>query len=287
MDKRQSAIYSLGEFLAQVETGSRPSGGADIDSVGVPSLGGENLTLDGRLSTGSVRRIPLGFFNSMPSGHLRHMDVLMNKDGAQTGKVALYKSEFTTAAINEHLYLLRGDECLDQKYLYHFLRSRRTQHTISCVVSGSAQPGLNQDALTSIGIRVPVLVEQRRIADALDTIDSSILASEAVVAKYEVLRVGMARNLLSIDHPKSDLNSHDTSNRQWASASLSRIMTLEYGRALPKRNRSGSGFPVFGSNGVIGFHHTALTDGPGIVVGRKGTVGRVRWSQTNFWRLLT
>ena len=45
-----------------------------------------------------------------------------------------------------------------------------------------------------------------------------------------------------------------------------------YGKGLPagKRNLSGH-FAVFGSNGIVGWHDTALTDGPTVVIGRKGT----------------
>ena len=35
---------------------------------------------------------------------------------------------------------------------------------------------------------------------------------------------------------------------------------------------------MFGSNGVVGYHDSALTDGPTIIIGRKGTAGAVHYS---------
>ena len=61
-----------------------------------------------------------------------------------------------------------------------------------------------------------------------------------------------------------------------------------YGKGLPagKRNLSGH-FAVFGSNGIVGWHDTALTDGPTVVIGRKGTVGAVHYWPDPCWPIDT
>ena len=67
----------------------------------------------------------------------------------------------------------------------------------------------------------------------------------------------------------------------WKDTTLGELITLEYGKGLTKKNRSGSGFPVYGSAGVVGFHKDYLVEGPAIIVGRKGTIGHVEWSVGN------
>ncbi len=44
---------------------------------------------------------------------------------------------------------------------------------------------------------------------------------------------------------------------------------------------------MYGSNGEVGRHDRALVSGPGIVVGRKGSVGAVTWSDEPFWPIDT
>lgn len=74
----------------------------------------------------------------------------------------------------------------------------------------------------------------------------------------------------------------------WPSVHLSDLLTLEYGRALPARNRDDEGeFPVAGSYGPDGMHSQALVIGPGVVVGRKGSAGRVFWYGKDFWPIDT
>jgi len=74
---------------------------------------------------------------------------------------------------------------------------------------------------------------------------------------------------------------------KWQEKVLGDLVTLEYGAGLPESSRSGSGFPVYGSRGIVGYHEDYLVNGPGIVVGRKGTVGAVTWSEGPFWPIDT
>ena len=68
----------------------------------------------------------------------------------------------------------------------------------------------------------------------------------------------------------------------WLLCPLKEILDLVYGWALPEGERTGSGFPVFGSNGIVGYHSPPEVHSAGIIVGRKGTAGAVTWSETPF-----
>lgn len=74
---------------------------------------------------------------------------------------------------------------------------------------------------------------------------------------------------------------------EWREEQLGSLVSFEYGSALRAASRTGSGFNVYGSNGVVGHHDTALVSGPGIVIGRKGSVGAVHWSEDDFWPIDT
>lgn len=61
-----------------------------------------------------------------------------------------------------------------------------------------------------------------------------------------------------------------------------------YGKGLSKKARNETGsVPVFGSNGIIGYHDKPLTKGPTIIIGRKGTVGAVHYSAVPCWPIDT
>lgn len=66
-------------------------------------------------------------------------------------------------------------------------------------------------------------------------------------------------------------------NGQWPLVQLDEVCSFEYGISLPKRQRVPGPYPVIGSNGVTGFHNAFSVKGPTIVVGRKGSAGKVTW----------
>src|SRR5262245_45631708 len=75
---------------------------------------------------------------------------------------------------------------------------------------------------------------------------------------------------------------------KWPVVSLEEVLSLEYWAALPAARRDSSGaIPVAGSNGVDGYHSEALVKGPGVVVGRKGSAGKVTWFDSDFWPIDT
>jgi type I restriction enzyme, S subunit len=73
----------------------------------------------------------------------------------------------------------------------------------------------------------------------------------------------------------------------WVIQSLAQFISLEYGAGLTESERKPGNYPVFGSNGIIGYHNKALISGPGIVVGRKGSIGKICWADTDFWPIDT
>ena len=75
--------------------------------------------------------------------------------------------------------------------------------------------------------------------------------------------------------------------KDWQVLKLGEVMSLEYGKGLPENSRVKGAYPVVGSNGIVGYHAEALVKGPGIVVGRKGTIGAVSWIDTDFWPIDT
>ena len=117
------------QYIKTIESGLRPVGGVNTEDGDIPSLGGENIVQTGGINYDTIKLISKEFYTTLNRGKLQKGDVLINKDGANTGKVGIYfPAIYNEAAINEHLFLLRGfpDE-LDQFYLYYTLLSEEGQ----------------------------------------------------------------------------------------------------------------------------------------------------------------
>jgi len=73
----------------------------------------------------------------------------------------------------------------------------------------------------------------------------------------------------------------------WLECRLGDIIELKYGKGLPERKRVPGNVPVYGSGGIVGMHKEALVAGPGIILGRKGSVGSVYYEKNDFFPIDT
>ncbi len=73
----------------------------------------------------------------------------------------------------------------------------------------------------------------------------------------------------------------------WQLKRLGDLIEIEYGDGLRASERKGGNVQVFGSNGEIGRHDSTLTNGPTIIISRKGSVGAVHFSKSPCWPIDT
>jgi type I restriction enzyme S subunit len=74
---------------------------------------------------------------------------------------------------------------------------------------------------------------------------------------------------------------------EWPVDRLGNVATLQRGFDLPVQDRLPGTVQIFAANGAIGFHQTARVDGPGVVTGRSGSIGKVHYVEDGFWPLNT
>ena len=79
----------------------------------------------------------------------------------------------------------------------------------------------------------------------------------------------------------------DSLPSDWDCVPLGTRIDLAYGRGLKEEDREPGHVNVYGSNGIVGSHNVPLLDGPGVLVGRKGTVGAVHYASGSFWPIDT
>lgn len=70
----------------------------------------------------------------------------------------------------------------------------------------------------------------------------------------------------------------------WEVKPLGKFLALQRGHDLTARQRRDGDVPVMGSAGQNGFHDTALTKAPGLVLGRSGaSFGQAHYCERDFW----
>jgi len=74
----------------------------------------------------------------------------------------------------------------------------------------------------------------------------------------------------------------------WAWTTIGNIFEFKYGKGLVRERRDSAGnFFVYGSGGIVGKHTDAISKGPTIIVGRKGSIGEINISTEKCWPIDT
>lgn len=70
---------------------------------------------------------------------------------------------------------------------------------------------------------------------------------------------------------------------EWTQQTLGSLITLQRGFDITKAVQSGGTYPVVSSSGVTSFHDQFMAKGPGVVIGRKGTLGSAFFVPEDYW----
>lgn len=70
---------------------------------------------------------------------------------------------------------------------------------------------------------------------------------------------------------------------KWSEVAFEDFTTLQRGKDLTRAQFKDGTVPVAGSNGIIGYHDTAIANAPGVTVGRSGSAGKVTVYDEDFW----
>lgn len=233
-------------------------------------------------------------------------DVVLARTGASTGASA-YVRKPPPAVFASYLVRLKAKDDFDPRFLAYYLKSDYFWTYIRGVLGDkSAQPNASASTMTKAPLRAPRdKREQSAIAHILGTLDDKIelnrrmsetLESMAralfkswfvdfdpVWAKAEGRNTGLPSEIADLFPDRFVDSELGEIPEGWEVRFLGDLLELAYGRALKAEDRKDGAVPVFGSNGRVGWHDDKLAAGPGIVVGRKGNPGVVKWAANDFY----
>lgn len=195
-------------------------------------------------------------------------DILLTKDGS-IGRVAV--CDRSDICINQSVALLQPREGVDSRFLACLLQAPYYQTAMAADADGSTIKHIYISRVDKMKVRVPNAVGQRAIAEVLGALDDKIAANERVIRTLDELSDALVQRASTGLDP----------------VFVRDVLTLNYGKALPTSTRVDGEVPVYGSGGQVGTHEVALVDSPGIIMGRKGTVGALYWSDVPFFPIDT
>ena len=222
----------------------------------------------------NIMYVPEKIINSINNYKVFKNDLYISVAGT-LGLVGKVTEDFDGANLTENADRLTKIS-INVDYLLCVLKSSIIKSQIDSITTVSAQPKLALTRLKEFVVPLPPLAEQKRIVAKIeacfaqsDAIAVDLNKATVLLKKFReaVLAKAFAGELVA--------REPDT---EWQEVRLGDVCAFEYGKPLKKENRRDGSYPVFGSNGIVGYHDSYLVKAPFIVVGRKGSAGAVNFS---------
>jgi len=251
-------LKKLGEILETLESGKRPKGGVSEYQDGIPSLGGEHINLDGKISLSNMKFVPEEYFNQASQGFLQDLDILICKDGALTGKTSLFiKNNFPyeKGMINEHIFLLRTNEKAIQKYLFNILYSQSGQELLKLNVKGTAQGGLNRENLLNIQIPLPPLDIQQKIVSEIEVLEKKENKAREEIGELKAKNVEIYNSLNTFEKSSIENISENWDNLR---------------KPVTKGYREKGEYPYYGASGIVDYVSEYILDDEVLLISEDG-----------------
>ena len=180
------AEFSLCD-LCYFENGDRgknyPGRKAFVEA-GVPFINAGHLTRNG-IDHDKMNFIPEEHFNRLRAGKVEKGDFLFCLRGS-LGKFDRVK-QINKGAIASSLVIIRPNQDLDANFFHHYLNGPECQRNIDFLSNGLAQPNLSVSNLKNFTIKLPPLLEQKRIAAILDQADALRRQRQAALDRLNTL----------------------------------------------------------------------------------------------------
>lgn len=283
----------LGDHIDLLTGFPFPSKTYTQDPQGVRLLSGYNI-VQGELRWERFNRLPVEYSNGLDRYWLKPDDVVlaMDRPWIDAGlKYAWIRNEDSPSLLVQRTARLRGSKTLDTRFLRYLVGSSTFSEHINSVTTGTAVPHISPDGIKSFRFELPPFSIQRRIAAILGRLDDKLQLNRRTNRTLEAMAQALYKHWFVDFGPFQDGEFMESEMgmvpKGWEVGTTQDILDLAYGKGLPERQRTQGLYPVVGSNGRIDSHADYLVAGPGIVVGRKGTIGRLTWIEDNFWPIDT
>ena len=191
------------------------------------------------------------------------------------------------------LYVFRS-KTIDTVYLFYYLQNDQFKQL--CIGTMYGTGGLKRvslDFIRNYTFYVPPFAKQQQIASFLDTksslIDSTIEKEREVIDKLKEYRQAVITEAVTkgirpgVPMKESGVEWIGEIPAGWDVCRLKYLAWLQRGYDLTSDEFVEGPYPVYGSNGIIGYHNKFMATAPGITIGRSGSVGEVQYITQNFW----
>jgi type I restriction enzyme S subunit len=206
---------------------------------------------------------------------LRYGDVVIC-EGGEAGRAALWKDEADGIIFQKAIHRVRVGPSLDARFLIHRLMFDYFNGGLEDYYTGATIKHFTGQDLARYEIPLPPLEEQRRIAAILDNADALRRKRKRAIKLLD----GLTQSIFLEMFGDPSINP-----KKLTKIPLGELIKVKSGNGLVAKDMANPGlFPVYGGNGINGYHDRFMFVEPQLVIGRVGVYcGAVHLTKPKSW----
>jgi type I restriction enzyme, S subunit len=248
----------------------------EFKPYGVPYIGANEFE-EGHVNFDRCKFLAPDRAKQFRKGVAKDGDVLFAHN-ATVGPVALLRTDEPFVILSTTATYFRCDSAkLSNSYLMAALQSEYFVRQYQAVMAQSTRFQVPITAQRRLFLIVPPMPEQLAIAAVLSNVDASLRAQDRLITKKLNLKQAAMQQLLTGQIRLPNFKS------KWEIKRIDQIAPLQRGFDLPNPQLKPGPYAVVYSNGILNHHSDWRVEGPGIVTGRSGTIGKVTYVDDKYW----
>jgi type I restriction enzyme S subunit len=281
----------------------------DYVEHGVPVIRGQNM--GDKWVSGDFVYVSEEKAQALSQNSARPGDLVFTQRGT-LGQVSIVpRGQFDKYIVSQSQMKITLDpEKADVTFLYYLFKTPEQLQYIFNSAIQTGVPHTNLGILRATPVQLPPLSVQQQISAVMNCLDDRITLLRETNATLEAIAQALFKSwFIDFDpvHAKQQGRAPEGMDeataalfpdsleeselglvpKGWRVARLDSFVELAYGKALKSTDRTPGDVPVYGSGGITGYHNESLTNGPSVIVGRKGTVGSLYWEDLPFFPIDT
>ena len=174
--------------------------------------------------------------------------------------------------------VLDSKENVDNRFILNFCKSKTFINAMVAQATGASYPAVSDKIVRAALVPDYTYEEQCNISEVLYKVSNVIEKRKAELCSLDDLI--KARFVELFGDPIRNTQNRPTTE-------FINVVKMQRGFDLPVQDRQQDGeIPVYGSNGALDYHNVAKIHG-GVITGRSGTIGKVFYTEGDFWPLNT
>ncbi len=224
---------------------------------------------DGIFRNRSSRFLTMAKANELGCTFLEPGDILIARMPEPLGRASIFPGVNQPAVTAVDVCILRPNrDRVDAEWLVDAINSPQFRSSMQPFVRGTTRQRISRTNLGTLRLRKPPLDEQVRLARWVHGLEASRTAAAHHLASGR-RAIARARQALLLAACSGRLTG---SQDQWHTVPAKALFKWSSGKGLTSKDMVRGDIPVYGGNGISGYHDSALVQSPTVVIGRVGAL---------------